>query len=227
MGQSALPLVLERVPATVELGTSGLLIAALVGVSIGILSAIRRDTWIDALGRFLALGSQAMPTFWLGLMLIIIFAVKLRVLPAFGRGEMRHLIMPAVTLATYNIPIILRITRSAFIEVIHQDYIRTARAKGVPENVITFQHILRNAAIPIVTVLGMNFGWMLAGAIAVETVFSWPGIGYFTLQAIFLGDYPVVMASTVILVMGVVIVNFLTDLTYGFLDPRIRYWGKK
>ena len=131
--------------------------------------------------------------------------------------------MPAVTFATYNIPIILRLTRSAFVDVINQDYIRTARAKGVPQKIIVLRHILRNAAIPIVTVLGINFGYMLAGAVAVEIVFSWPGIGYFTLRAIFLGDYPVVIASTFVLVLGVVTANFLTDLTYGILDPRIRY----
>ena len=130
--------------------------------------------------------------------------------------------MPAVTYATYNIPIVLRVTRSAFLEVIHQDYIRTARAKGLPERIVVFQHILRNAAIPIVTVLGMNFGYMLAGAIVIETVFAWPGIGLLTLDAIFLGDYPVTMAATVVLVMSVDTMNFLADLSYEFLDPRIR-----
>lgn len=223
MGQPALRLVFERFPATIELGLAGMIIATVVGVTVGIISALKRDTWIDALGRMLALGSQAMPIFWLGLILIIIFSVRLNWLPPFGRGGIRELILPAVTLATYNVPLILRLTRSTFFEVLHQDYIRTARAKGLPERVVVFLHVLRNAAIPIVTVTGMNFGRILGGAIVTETVFAWPGVGLLSIEAIFTADYPVIMASTVILVIAVVIVNFLTDLTYAFLDPRIRY----
>jgi peptide/nickel transport system permease protein len=224
MGQPAMGLVVERFSATLELGIAGMLLATVVGVSVGILSAIKRDTWIDALGRVLALGSQAMPVFWLGLMLIILFSVKLQLLPAFGRGGIKELILPAITLATYNIPLVLRLTRSSFFEVIHQDYVRTARAKGLPGRVVTLDHILRNAAIPIITVLGMSFGRILAGAIVTETVFAWPGIGLLSIEAIFLADYPVIMAATVVLVISVVVVNFLTDLTYAVLDPRIRYY---
>jgi ABC-type dipeptide/oligopeptide/nickel transport system permease component len=213
----------ERVPATLELGIAGMVLATVIGVVVGILSAIRRDSWIDALGRILALGSQSMPVFWLALMLIILFSVQLKILPPFGRGGIKELIMPAITLATYNIPLILRLTRSAFFDVIHQDYIRTARAKGLPDRVIIYQHILRNAAIPILTVTGMNFGRILGGAIITETVFAWPGVGLLTVDAIFTADYPVIMAATVILVVSVVVVNFLTDLLYAVLDPRIRY----
>jgi ABC-type dipeptide/oligopeptide/nickel transport system permease component len=219
----ALRLFLERVPATLELGIAGMVLATVIGVGVGILSAIRRDSWIDALGRILALGSQSMPVFWLALMLIILFSVHLRVLPPFGRGGIKELIMPAITLATYNIPLILRLTRSAFFDVIHQDYIRTARAKGLPDRVIICQHILRNAAIPLVTVTGMNFGRILGGAIITETVFAWPGVGLLSVDAIFTADYPVIMAATVILVVSVVVVNFITDLLYAVLDPRIRY----
>jgi len=223
MDQPATRLVFERFPATLELGVAGMLLATIVGVAVGILSAIKRDTWIDGLGRILALGSQAMPIFWLALMLIILFSVKLKLLPPMGRGGLKELIMPAITLATYNIPLILRLTRSTFFDVLHQDYIRTARAKGLPDRVIIFQHIMRNAAIPILTVTGMNFGRILGGAIVTETVFAWPGIGLLSVDAIFTADYPVIMASTVILVVSVVAVNFLTDILYAVLDPRIRY----
>jgi len=219
----AIRLFLERVPATLELGIAGMILATVIGVVVGILSAIRRDSWIDALGRILALGSQSMPVFWLALMLIILFSVQLKILPPFGRGGIKELIMPSITLATYNIPLILRLTRSTFFDVIHQDYIRTARAKGLPDRVIIYQHILRNAAIPLLTVTGMNFGRILGGAIITETVFAWPGVGLLSVDAIFTADYPVIMASTVVLVVSVVVVNFLTDLLYSVLDPRIRY----
>ena len=222
-GQPALNLVMERIPATLELGLAGMILATVVGMGVGVLSALKRDSWIDAAGRVLALGSQAMPIFWLGLILIIIFSVKLRLLPPFGRGGLKELILPAITMATYNIPLILRLTRSTFFDVLYQDYIRTARAKGLPERVVVFVHILRNAAIPLVTVLGMNFGRILGGAIVTETVFAWPGVGLLSIDAIFTADYPVIMAATIILVVSVVVMNFLTDLTYAVLDPRIRY----
>jgi ABC-type dipeptide/oligopeptide/nickel transport system permease component len=222
-GQPALTLVMERVPATLELGLAGMVLATVVGMSVGVVSALRRDSWIDAAGRVLALGSQAMPIFWLGLILIIVFSVKLHWLPPFGRGGLRELILPAVTMATYNIPLILRLTRSTLFDVLHQDYVRTARAKGLPERRVVLGHILRNAAIPLITVIGMNFGRILGGAIVTETVFAWPGVGLLSIDAVFTADYPVIMASTIILVVSVVVVNFLTDLTYGLLDPRIRH----
>jgi ABC-type dipeptide/oligopeptide/nickel transport system permease component len=222
-GQPAVNLVLERIPATLELGIAGMVLATVVGMAVGVVSALRRDSWIDAFGRLLALGSQAMPIFWLGLILIIIFSVKLKLLPPFGRGGIQELIMPAITMATYNIPLILRLTRSTLFEVLHQDYVRTARAKGLPERRVVLVHILRNAAIPLVTVIGMNFGRILGGAIVTETVFAWPGVGLLSIEAVFTADYPVIMASTIILVVSVVVVNFLTDLTYGVLDPRIRH----
>jgi peptide/nickel transport system permease protein len=222
-GQPALSLVMDRVPATLELGVAGMVLATAVGMTVGIVSALKRDSWIDAAGRVLALGSQAMPIFWLGLILIIIFSVKLRVLPPFGRGGFRELILPAVTMATYNIPLILRLTRSTLFDVLHQDYVRTARAKGLTERRVVLAHILRNAAIPLITVIGMNFGRILGGAIVTETVFAWPGVGLLSIDAVFTADYPVIMASTIVLVVSVVVVNFLTDLTYGLLDPRIRY----
>ncbi|RLA91958.1 MAG: ABC transporter permease [Deltaproteobacteria bacterium] len=223
MQQPALRLVIERIPATIELGITSLLIATIVGVSVGILSAIKQNTWIDALGRLLALSGQSIPIFWFGLILIILFSVKLRFFPPFGYGEIKALIMPAVTLATYNIPLILRLTRSTFLEVIHQDYVRTAHAKGLPGKIVIFKHILPNAAIPIFTVIGMNFGKIVGGAIVTETVFAWPGVGLLTIDAIFTADYPIIMACTIILASSVVIVNFLTDLIYHVLDPRIRY----
>jgi ABC-type dipeptide/oligopeptide/nickel transport system permease component len=221
-GQPALDLVMERIPATLELGFAGMILATVVGMSVGIVSALKRDSWIDAAGRVLALGSQAMPIFWLGLILIIIFSVKLRLLPPFGRGGISALILPAITMATYNIPLILRLTRSTLFDVMHQDYVRTARAKGLSEGRVVLAHILRNAAIPLVTVIGMNFGRILGGAIVTETVFAWPGVGLLSIDAVFTADYPVIMASTIVLVVSVVLVNFLTDLTYGVLDPRIR-----
>ena len=221
-GVPAISLVMERIPATLELGLAGMLLATIVGMSIGIMSALKRDSWIDAFGRLLALGSQAMPIFWLGLVLIIIFSVKLHWLPAFGRGGFKELILPAITMATYNIPLILRLTRSALFEVLHQDYIRTARAKGLPERRVVLAHVLRNAAIPLITVIGMNFGRILGGAIVTETVFAWPGVGLATVTAIHQRDYPVVQCAVLVSAVIVVSINWVVDVLYHYLDPRVR-----
>jgi len=165
---------------------------------------------------------QAMPIFWLGIMLIILFAVKFRVLPASGRGTLWHLILPAITLGAYLAPLTMRLTRSGMMDVLTQDYIRTARAKGVVERVVLFKHALRNAAIPIVTILGVQFGRLLGGAVVTETVFAWPGVASLAVKAIRTYDYPVVQGAVVLLALLIVVANLLADIAITYLDPRIR-----
>ncbi len=220
--ESALALIWERMPATLELTLAGMLVGLGIAIPLGVVSAIRRGSLTDRLCTVGAVAGQAMPIFWLGIMLIILFAVQLRLLPASGRGTPAHLILPAVTLGAYLAPLTMRLTRSGMLDVLTQDYIRTARAKGVGERVLLFKHGLRNAAIPIVTVLGVQFGRLLGGAIVTETVFAWPGVASLALKAIRTYDYPVVQGSVVLLALLIVLVNVLTDIAVTCLDPRIR-----
>jgi len=220
--ESALALIWERMPATLELTLAGMLVGLGIAIPLGVVSAIRRGSLTDRLCTVGAVAGQAMPIFWLGIMLIILFAVLLRLLPASGRGTPAHLILPAVTLGAYLAPLTMRLTRSGMLDVLTQDYIRTARAKGVGERVLLFKHGLRNAAIPIVTVLGVQFGRLLGGAIVTETVFAWPGVASLALKAIRTYDYPVVQGSVVLLALLIVLVNVLTDIAVTCLDPRIR-----
>jgi ABC-type dipeptide/oligopeptide/nickel transport system permease component len=219
---AVLPLILERMPATLELTLAGMLVGLAVALPLGVVSAIRRGSVTDRLCTVGAVAGQAMPIFWLGIMLIIVFAVKLRVLPASGRGTLGHLVLPAITLGVYLAPLTMRLTRSGMLDVLTQDYIRTARAKGVGERVLLWKHALRNAAIPIVTILGVQFGRLLGGAIVTETVFAWPGVASLAVKAIRTYDYPVVQCAVVVLALLIVLVNLLTDLTLTWLDPRIR-----
>jgi len=220
--ESAFSLILERMPATIELTLAGTLVGLAVAIPLGVLAAIKRGSFLDRLSTVGAVGGQAMPIFWLGIMLIILFAVKLRVLPASGRGTLAHLILPAITLGVYLAPLTMRLTRSGMLDVLTQDYIRTARAKGVVERVVLFKHALRNAAIPIVTILGIQFGRLLGGAIVTETVFAWPGVASLAVKAIRTYDYPVVQGSVVFLALLIVLVNLLTDVAVAWIDPRIR-----
>jgi ABC-type dipeptide/oligopeptide/nickel transport system permease component len=220
--ESALALILERMPATLELTLAGMAVGLGIAIPLGVLSAIRRGSVTDRLCTVGAVAGQAMPIFWLGIMLIILFAVKLRVLPASGRGTLWHLILPAITLGAYLAPLTMRLTRSGMLDVLVQDYIRTARAKGVAERVLLFKHALRNAAIPIVTILGVQFGRLLGGAVVTETVFAWPGVASLAVKAIRTYDYPVVQGSVVFLALLIVLVNLLTDMAITYLDPRIR-----
>ena len=222
-GEPAMALVLERLPATFQLAGAGLLLALCLAVPAGIVSAVKRNTVIDYFSTVVALLGQAMPTFWLGIMLILVFSVHFNWLPSSGRGDLQHLVLPAVTLGLFTTARITRLTRSGMLEVLGQDYIRTARAKGVSEQPVVWKHALKNASIPIVTIVGIELGTLLGGSVITETIFAWPGVGRLSVQAIFNRDYPVVQAAVFILASTFVVVNFLVDLAYTWLDPRIRF----
>jgi peptide/nickel transport system permease protein len=224
-GVPALGVVLERIPATLSLtGTASALIA-LVAIPLGVLAAVFRNSWVDYLTSGLALLGQAAPNFWLGFMLILLFAVQLRWVPTSGRGTLAHLALPALTLALQPIAKIARLTRSEMLEVLEANYVRTAHAKGMAPARVTLGHALKNASLSIVTVLGLDIGYLLGGAIIVETVFSWPGLGRLVIEAINNRDFPVVQAAVVVIAVFVVAVNVLVDLLYAVLDPRIRLQG--
>jgi ABC-type dipeptide/oligopeptide/nickel transport system permease component len=220
--QSAFLLVWERLPATLLLTVAGMSAAMLVAVPLGIVSAMKRYSVIDNVCTVLAISGQAMPIFWLGIMLIILFAVNLRWVPASGYGTWKHLILPAITLGAFQAPITMRLVRSGMLEVLNQDYIRTARAKGVPERRVLIKHAFKNACIPVITIVGLQFGQLLGGAIVTETVFAWPGVATKTVDAIRNQDFPVVQAGVFLLAIFIVSVNFLVDIIVGMIDPRIR-----
>ena len=218
----AFTLVLERMPPTLYLTSAGLVAALLIALPLGILAALKRHSLVDNLCTMLAVAGQAMPIFWLGIMLIIIFAVRLKALPASGYGTWQHFLMPAFTLGAFLAPLTMRLVRSGVIEIMNMDYIRTARAKGVGENTVVVKHAFRNACIPIITVLGLQFGQLLGGAIVTETVFAWPGVATLTVESIRNQDFPVVQCAVVLLALIIVSVNFLVDMIVGLIDPRIR-----
>jgi ABC-type dipeptide/oligopeptide/nickel transport system permease component len=220
--EPALGLVWERMPATLELTVVALAVALLLAIPAGIVSAIFRNTAVDYVSTVVALVGQAMPTFWLGIMLILVFAVGLQVLPSSGRGSVLNLILPALTLGLFTAARTMRLTRSALLEVLGQDYVRTARAKGVAERGVVWKHALRNASIPVITIVGLELGTLLGGAVITETIFAWPGVGRLSVQAIYNRDYPLVQASVFVLASIFVLVNLAVDLVYTYLDPRIR-----
>jgi peptide/nickel transport system permease protein len=218
----AFKLVLERMPPTLYLTTAGLITALLIALPLGILAALKRHSFVDNLCTMVAVAGQAMPIFWLGIMLIIIFAVRLKALPASGYGGWQHFLMPAFTLGAFLAPITMRLVRSGVIEILNMDYIRTARAKGFGEPTVIVKHAFRNACIPVITVLGLQFGQLLGGAIVTETVFAWPGVATLTVDSIRNQDFPVVQCAVVLLALIIVAVNFVVDMVVGVLDPRIR-----
>ena len=221
-GEPAFDLVIERMPATFELAGAALAIALCLAIPAGIVSAVRRNTLLDYFSTVVALLGQSMPTFWLGIMLILLFSVQLNLLPSSGRGGWNHMLLPAVTLGLFTTARITRLTRSGMLEVLNQDYIRTARAKGVPNQPVVWKHALKNAAIPIITIVGIELGTLLGGSVITETIFAWPGVGRLSVQAIYNRDYPVVQASVFLLATTFVLVNLLVDVIYTYLDPRIR-----
>jgi peptide/nickel transport system permease protein len=221
-GEPAFSLVLERMPATFELAGAALLLALCLSVPAGIVSAVRRNSAVDYLATVVALFGQSLPTFWLGIMLILLFSVQFHLLPSSGRGTLEHLILPAVTLGLFTTARITRLTRSGMLEVLGQDYIRTARAKGVSDSPVVWKHALKNAAIPIVTIVGIELGTLLGGSVITETIFAWPGVGRLSVQAIANRDYPVVQAAVFLLATTFVLVNLVVDVVYTYLDPRIR-----
>ena len=221
----AFELVLERMPPTIYLTFAGLGVALAIAFPLGVVAALKRHSFIDNLCTMLAVAGQAMPLFWLGIMLIIIFAVRLRVLPASGYGTWQHFVMPAFTLGAFLAPITMRLVRSGVIEVMNMEYIKTARAKGLAEWGVVVKHALRNACIPVITVLGLQFGQLLGGAVVTETVFAWPGVATLVVDSIRNQDFPVVQCAVVLLATLIVIVNVVVDICVGFLDPRIRVGG--
>jgi peptide/nickel transport system permease protein len=220
--QPALGLVLERFPATLLLAGASLLISLVIALPLGILAAVHRNTWVDTLATGISLIGQAMPVYWLGLLGILLFAVQWRLLPSMGGGSFAALILPATTLAVYSASRIMRLTRSAMLDVLHQDYIRLARAKGLSEGKVLVKHALRNASIPIVTIVGLQFGGLLGGAVITETVFAWPGVGRLAVNAVQQRDFPVVQAVTVVIALAFSLINLVVDLLYARLNPRIR-----
>ena len=215
----------ERLPATVELGVVAMLLSVLIGVPLGMYSAVRRGGTMDTAARVFAVLGQSMPTFWLGLMLILFFGVFLGVLPAGGRGGPLHLILPAFTLGYFTSAAILRLTRSSMLEVLGSDYIKFARLKGLHEQVVLWKHGLKNALLPVVTFAVMLFVQFLGGAVATETVFAWPGLGRLILESITTRDYPIVQAGVLVLSTLYLTGNLLVDVLYSYLNPRIRHAG--
>ena len=219
----AIELIGKRLKNTARLAGLALLFAVALGVVAGILSAVKRYSWIDYLSTSLALIGVSMPAFWMAIMLVMLFAVELRWLPAAGMGTWKHVIMPAIVLGTGSAGLIARMTRSTMMDVLRQDYITTARAKGVWERTVIYSHALRNAMIPTVTVIGMRIGSMLTGAVLTESVFAWPGVGRLLVDSILGRDYPIVQATMLVIALIYVGANLLVDVLYAYLDPRIRY----
>ncbi|HEU5011431.1 MAG TPA: ABC transporter permease [Roseiflexaceae bacterium] len=220
--QSNMGLVMERLPATLELTFASLLLALIVSLPLGVLAAIRRNSWIDRIAMLGAMLGQSLPVFWLGIMLILVFGVALKWLPVSGRTGWASLILPAITVGLFSMARNARMIRSSMLEVLGADYVRTARSKGLQERVVVQRHAFRNALIPIVTLIALDFGALLGGAVITEQIFAWPGVGRMVLQAINTKDFPLVQASVTILALTFVLINLATDLLYTALDPRVR-----
>ena len=214
--------IFQRFPTTLKLASGAMLLAVLIGIPLGILSAVRQYSLLDALSSVTAMLLASVPAFWLGMLAILLFALKLRLLPSNGDDSLRHFILPVITLSLPGAAEILRLTRSTMLETIRQDYIRTARSKGVPEKKVIWKHALRNALLPVVTSMGMNFGASLGGAVIVETVFGMPGLGMLIVESIRQKDSPVVMAATLFLAVLFCLVMLVVDILYAYIDPRIK-----
>jgi len=232
LGRAVLPEVLLRFKATLVLTAGALLIAILLGLSAGIVSAVKQYTWLDRISMGVAVTGVSLPVFWTGIMLILLFALQLRWFPSSGMSSpygtgvadvLWHLVLPAVTLGTASAAALARLTRSSVLEIIRQDYVRSARAKGLAERAVIARHVLKNAINPIITVLGLQVGFLLGGAILTETVFSWPGLGSMMVRAIQARDYPLVQGGVLLIATTFVLVNLVVDLLYAVFDPRIRY----
>lgn len=219
--QSTLSLIMNRLPATIQLTFAGILVATVIGIPLGIIAATKKGSVVDSVVRIIAICGQAIPSFWLGLMMILIFSVKLKWLPTSGRGTFAQMIMPAITVGLFSMASVCRLTRSTMIETLKTDYIRTAKAKGLHKARIIVVHALRNSLLPVVTTIGMEIGHLLGGTLLTETIFSWPGIGSLAVQAITNRDYPLVQTAVLITAFMYVIVNLIVDLLYAVIDPRI------
>ena len=232
LGRAVLPEVLLRFKATLVLTAGALVIAVLLGLAAGIISAVKQYSWLDRLSMGVAVTGVSLPVFWTGIMLIIVFALQLRWFPSSGMSSpygsgvadvLWHLVLPAITLGTASAAALARLTRSSVLEIIRQDYVRSARAKGLAERAVIARHVLKNAINPIITVLGVQVGFLLGGAILTETVFSWPGLGSMMVRAIQARDYPLVQGGVLLIATTFVVVNLAVDLLYAIFDPRIRY----
>jgi peptide/nickel transport system permease protein len=219
--QPLLPLVLEHLQFTLILAGLTIVVSSILAVPLGIISALKRGSVLDVGIRVVAVLGQSMPSFWVAMLLMLILAVHLRLFPVSGLG-VKNIVLPTITLTFFQMAILLRLVRSEMLEVMSQDYIRTARAKGLPELCVTIQHALKNAAIPVITVMGLQFGALVQGAIVVEPIFTWPGLGWLLVESIAARDFPVVVAGAIVAAVFVMLVNLIVDLLYGWLDPRIR-----
>jgi len=222
-GQPAAGIIIERFTATVLLCVTSLVFGTLLALPVGILSAVKRDTWIDNVGKAVALVGQSMPSFWFGILLILTFSLYIPLFPSSGYGTLAHLVLPTVTLGAYVAAAIMRVTRSAMLDALEADYVRTARSKGAAEWRVTLLHALKNAAVPILTIVALQGANILRGAVVTETVFSWPGVGKIAVDAVYARDFPLVQAAVMFMGMVFLAVNLIADLLYVFLDPRIRY----
>lgn len=226
-GENVLSMMQEKMGATLLLAFGGLFVALLIAIPVGIISAVRRGSAADFFGRIFSLLGISFPNFWLGIMLIIIFAVKLRWFPASGYQGPEYLVLPSIALGLILSGILARLVRSSMLEVLNQQYINTARSKGIKEWLVIIKHALRNALIPTVTFIGLQFGTLLGGTVILEQVFSWPGIGRMLIDAISQRDFPVIQGTVIVLSFLMILVNLLVDISYGFIDPRIKQGGGK
>jgi ABC-type dipeptide/oligopeptide/nickel transport system permease component len=222
-GQPVTSQILERMPATIELAAAAMMVSVLVAMPLGVAAAVWRGTAVDYTSMTLALGGVSIPNFWLGPLLALIFAVELGWLPVSGRGELQHLVLPALTLGSGLAAILARMSRATLLEELREQYVLSARARGVSRFRAIARHAFRNSLIPVVTIIGLQFGAVLTGAVITETIFSWPGIGRLLIQSIGFRDYPLVQGCILLIAISYVVVNLITDLIYGVLDPRIRY----
>jgi peptide/nickel transport system permease protein len=222
-GRPAVTEMFERLPATLTLAVAGMSIAIALGLGLGVLAAARRGTWVDSLTMAITMLGVSLPSFWIGILLIYVFGVKLQWLPVAGASTWKHLILPAVTLGTMASSVLARMTRSGMLEVLGSDYIRTARSKGLPEKMVLYRHALKNTMIPVLTIIGVQVGSLLGGTFIIEQLYAWPGVGRLAVGAIQARDYPMVQAIGLYVALGYVLINLVVDLLYGLLDPRIRY----
>ena len=222
LNRPVVEMVFERVPATLTLGVLALALGMLIAIPFGLMSAVRPGSWVDNTSRIIAVISNSLPNFWLGILVIIVFAVHLRILPATGMGTWQHLVLPVFVLSTGTLPLLMRVTRASMLEVLNKDYVRTARSKGLPDSLVIRRHALRNAMIPVSTVIALRVGELVAGTMIIETVFGYPGVGRVTVEAMVYRDYPVVLAAVTLVAAAVLAVTLVADIVYTLLDPRVR-----
>lgn len=222
-GQPTLQIFLERFGATLQLAAFAIVLSTTIGIAVGVLSATKPGGKIDNFGRVFALAGQSMPTFWVGIMLVLFFSVQLRLLPTSGTGGLTHLILPGITLGWYSMAAFTRLARSSMLDVLDTEYIKMCRIKGLPERMVIWKHAAKNASLPILTLFGVQFVHFLSGSLVTETIFAWPGVGRLAVWAVYNRDYPVVQTIVLLVSSGYLFVNLFIDVLYAYIDPRIRY----